>query len=58
MALVKGYQGDDLSDPTKVAACMKHFVGYGNPRTGQDQNPAWIPDRFLYEVNKEALIQN
>lgn len=50
VAIVQGYQGEnnDISDPTKVAACMKHFIGYGNSRTGQDQNPSWIPDRFLY----------
>jgi len=50
VAIIQGYQGqtNNISDPTKVAACMKHFLGYGNPRTGQDQNPSWIPDRFLY----------
>ena len=26
VAMVKGYQGEDLSDPTAMAACMKHFV--------------------------------
>ena len=50
-AIIRGYQGDpiNLRDNTKVAACMKHFIGYGEPRTGQDRNPSWIPDRQLYQ---------
>ena len=28
-ASVKGYQGDDLSHPDAIAACLKHYVGYG-----------------------------
>ena len=27
LAMVRGYQGEDLSDPTALAACIKHFVG-------------------------------
>jgi len=29
---------------------MKHFIAYGEPRTGRDRNPTWIPERYLYEV--------
>jgi len=28
-AAVRGFQGKDLNDPTSVAACGKHFCGYG-----------------------------
>ena len=28
-ATVRGYQGDDLTAPDKIAACFKHFGGYG-----------------------------
>ena len=28
-AMIKGYQGDSLNDPTAIAACAKHFVAYG-----------------------------
>lgn len=28
-AAVKGYQSKNLSDPTSVAACGKHYCGYG-----------------------------
>jgi beta-glucosidase len=46
-AMIKGYQGTDLKDTTHVAACMKHYLGYSNPRTGKDRTPAAIPDREL-----------
>jgi beta-glucosidase len=48
-ACVKGYQGNDPSDPHKVAACMKHFLGYSMPISGKDRTPAWIPERQLRE---------
>lgn len=35
-AAVKGYQGDDLTDPRNVAACLKHYVGYGASEAGLD----------------------
>ena len=38
LAMVRGYQGDDLSDPTALAACIKHFVGYGAAEGGRDYN--------------------
>lgn len=48
-ALVKGYQGDDISDKNQVAACMKHFLGYSQTITGKDRTQAWIPERQLRE---------
>ncbi len=48
--LVRGYQGNDPSGRTKVAACMKHFVGYSLPRSGRDRTPSWIPERILKEL--------
>lgn len=47
--MVRGYQGDDLSDPYRVAACMKHFLGYSTPWTGKDRTPAYLPERQLQE---------
>lgn len=35
-AMVKGYQGNDLSDPTTLMACVKHFALYGAPEGGRD----------------------
>ncbi len=49
VASIEGYQGDRLSDPQRVAACMKHFVGYSAPRSGHDRTPAYIPERQLRE---------
>lgn len=46
-AMVKGYQGDDISDTTRIAACMKHYMGYSHPNTGKDRTPAWISERTL-----------
>jgi beta-glucosidase len=48
--LVKGYQGTNPAESTRVAACMKHFVGYSLPRSGRDRTPAWIPERLLHEL--------
>ena len=35
-AAVEGYQGDDLSAEGSIAACLKHFVGYGASEAGRD----------------------
>ena len=49
-AMVKGYQGDSLSSPTSIAACAKHFVGYGAAEGGRDYNSTFIPERQLRNV--------
>ncbi|WP_168797441.1 glycoside hydrolase family 3 N-terminal domain-containing protein [Neolewinella litorea] len=49
LAMVQGYQGDDVSDKTSVVACLKHFTGYGSPRTGRDRTPSYLPERQLRE---------
>lgn len=48
-AFVKGYQGNDAKHPHKVAACIKHYLGYSFPLSGKDRTPAWIPNRVLKE---------
>lgn len=47
VAMVKGYQGENLSDPTSIAACIKHFVGYGAAEGGRDYNSTMISERSL-----------
>lgn len=37
-AMVKGYQGNDLADPSTVMACVKHYALYGAPEGGRDYN--------------------
>ena len=49
-AMVKGYQGDDLSHPMTIAACAKHYIGYGAAEGGRDYNTTLIPDIYLYNV--------
>lgn len=49
-AMIKGYQGDSLSDPTAMAACAKHFVAYGAAEGGRDYNSTFIPERVLRNV--------
>ena len=49
-AVVRGYQGENLSDPTSMAACAKHFVGYGDAEGGRDYNTTFIPPRTLRDV--------
>ncbi len=48
-ACIKGYQGDNPSHPEKVAATMKHFLGYSLPFTGRDRTPVYIHPRQLRE---------
>ena len=49
-AYIKGLQGEDLTKATQVAACMKHYVGYSLPFSGQDRTPAYIPERQLRQL--------
>lgn len=37
-AMVEGYQGNDLSAPNTVMACVKHFALYGGAEAGRDYN--------------------
>jgi beta-glucosidase len=49
---VKGYQGEnpcDLKRADKVAATMKHFIGYSNTRSGHDVDGSWTSKRILEE---------
>lgn len=49
-AMVKGFQGEDLSNPSSIAACAKHFAAYGASESGKDYNTTWIPELQLREV--------
>ena len=46
-AQVKGLQGDDISAKDKVAACLKHYVGYSSPRGGRDYSDTEITEWTL-----------
>ena len=46
-AAVKGYQGNALADSLSIAACLKHYVGYGASEAGRD---------YVYtEISKQTL---
>jgi beta-glucosidase len=49
-AMVRGFQGASLLDPSSMAACAKHFAGYGAAEAGRDYNAAWIPEILLRDV--------
>lgn len=50
-ARVRGFQGESLRDPTRVAACAKHFAAYGAVSGGQDYNFTEISPATLHEVH-------
>ena len=59
VAEVKGMQGDDPNHvgPYNIAACAKHFMGYGVPVTGQDRTPSSIAASELREKHFEPFRQ-
>ncbi len=50
VASIRGFQGDDLSRPDAIAACAKHFVGYGASEGGRDYGFVGIPEVELRNV--------
>jgi beta-glucosidase len=56
-AMIRGYEGDDISSKYKVASCMKHYMGYSVPLSGKDRTPALIPDRYLREYHLAVFAQ-
>lgn len=47
--MVKGYQGNDLKEEGRLAACVKHFAGYGAPLGGREYNQVELSERTLLE---------
>jgi len=48
VARVNGFQGNDLSAPNTIAACAKHFAGYGWAEAGKDYNTVDMSGNVLY----------
>ena len=46
-AYVRGYQGSRLDAPDSIAACAKHYVGYGAAEAGRDYNSTEISEHTL-----------
>src|SRR5947207_10737409 len=49
-AYVRGYQGPHLDAPDSIAACPKHFVGYGAAEGGRDYNSVEISEHTLRQL--------
>jgi beta-glucosidase len=47
---VRAYQGNDLSDPLTLVACVKHFAAYGASESGRDYNIVDMSERRLRET--------
>ena len=51
VAMVEGFQGEDLAGPGSIAACAKHFAGYGAAESGRDYATTNIPENELRNVH-------
>ncbi|MGQ9515253.1 MAG: glycoside hydrolase family 3 N-terminal domain-containing protein [Thermoproteota archaeon] len=49
-AMVEGFQGSNLADPSTIVACPKHYVAYGAAEGGRDYNTVDISERVLREI--------
>lgn len=61
--MVRGYQGKNLKDKGRIAACVKHFAGYGAPEGGREYNtvdlsPGVLRDFYLpaYQAAVDAGV--
>ncbi|GAA3508399.1 beta-glucosidase BglX [Aquimarina addita] len=50
IARVEGFQGDDLSSDSTIAACAKHFAGYGFSESGRDYNTVDVGTSTLHNI--------
>jgi beta-glucosidase len=61
IARVKGFQGNDLSANNTIAACAKHFAGYGFSESGRDYNTVDVGTTTLYNIifpPFKAVVEN
>jgi beta-glucosidase len=50
VAMLQGFQGDGLHKKGSIAACAKHFAGYGAGESGRDYSTTNIPENELRNV--------
>ncbi|MDP4179640.1 MAG: glycoside hydrolase family 3 N-terminal domain-containing protein [Bacillota bacterium] len=48
--MIKGYQGENLSDPYSIIACAKHYAAYGETQGGRDSTEADVSERKLKSI--------
>ena len=51
VAMIAGFEGENVGSKYHVASCMKHFIGYGSTTTGKDRTPSIIPERVLRQFD-------
>lgn len=58
-AAIEGFQGDDPNNigEYNVAACLKHFMGYGAPVSGKDRTPSSISDIDMREKHFAPFLE-
>jgi beta-glucosidase len=59
-AMVRGFQGSSLAEPTSLAACAKHYAAYGAAEGGRDYNTVTLPEselRNVYLPSFEAAVR-
>lgn len=58
-ACVEGFQGVDPNHIGKdnIAACLKHYMGYGAPFSGKDRTPSYINNQDMRERHFEPFLQ-
>jgi beta-glucosidase len=49
-AYVRGYQGTNLANADSLAACAKHYAGYGAAEAGRDYNAADMSERTFRQI--------
>lgn len=49
-AYISAYENYRTESGHYSSGCLKHFIGYSDPRSGHDRSPAEIPDQLLYEM--------
>jgi beta-glucosidase len=47
---VRGFQGDNLRDPTSLLATVKHFAAYGGAEAGREYNIVSVSERDLWNI--------
>lgn len=55
IAMIRGIQGDNLSDESSIAACAKHYIGYGASEGGRDYHHTDISEPSLHNFYLPAF---
>lgn len=57
--MVVGFQGGNGAtvDDNHVAACLKHYMGYGVPYSGKDRTPSYISEQDMREKHFAPFLE-